>query len=111
MTDQELQLARRERWRLDGKGVRTIEDARRFIQSAGFCLMYPQRPPLLMPTFVGAFAGSDENLPVWQRAFSDPRAVEATELMVRLLRGRDAYEANFFDENNAFLLAASVFPY
>ena len=31
--------------------------------------------------------------------------------MVRLLRERTAYEANLFDENNAFLLAASVFPY
>jgi 23S rRNA pseudouridine2605 synthase len=111
MIDQELQLARRERWHLDGKGVRTIEDARRFIESVGFATMYPQKPPLLMPTFLGAFAGSDEDIPVWQRAFSDPRAAEATELMVRLLRGRDAYEANLFDENNAFLLAASVFPY
>ena len=26
--------------------------------------------------------------------------------MVRLLRERDAYEANLFDENNAFLVAA-----
>ena len=31
--------------------------------------------------------------------------------MVRLLRERAAYEANLFDENNAFLVAASVFPY
>jgi hypothetical protein len=31
--------------------------------------------------------------------------------MVRLLRERTAYEANLIEENNAFLLAASVFPY
>ena len=31
--------------------------------------------------------------------------------MVRLLREHAAYEANLFDENNAFLLAASIFPY
>jgi len=31
--------------------------------------------------------------------------------MVRLLRERAAYEVNLFDENNAFLVAASVFPY
>jgi hypothetical protein len=31
--------------------------------------------------------------------------------MVRLLRDRTAYEANRFDENNAFLVAASIFPY
>jgi Winged helix DNA-binding domain len=111
MTDPDLQQLRRERWRLDGKPIQTIEDGRHFIESVGFCLMYPQRPALLMPTFIGAFAGTDENLPLWQRAFSDPRAAEATELMVRLLRERAAYEANLFDENNGFLLAASVFPY
>src|SRR5437660_9907752 len=31
--------------------------------------------------------------------------------MVRLLRDRSAYEANLFEENNAFLLATSIFPY
>jgi hypothetical protein len=50
-------------------------------------------------------------LPDWQHAFADPRAQEATELMVRLLRDRAAYEANRFDENNAFLIAPSIFPY
>jgi hypothetical protein len=30
---------------------------------------------------------------------------------VRLLRERDAYEANLFDENNNFLVAASIFSY
>ena len=37
--------------------------------------------------------------------------VEATEVMVRLLRNHDAYEANQFEENNAFLVAGSIFPY
>jgi hypothetical protein len=64
-----------------------------------------------VPTFIGAFVGSDDRLPTWQHAYSDPRALEATELMVRLLRERAAYEANLFDENNAFLVAASAFPY
>ncbi len=31
--------------------------------------------------------------------------------MVRLLRERTAFEANLFDENNGFLVPASVFPY
>jgi hypothetical protein len=31
--------------------------------------------------------------------------------MVRLLRDRSAFEANLFDENNGFLVPASVFPY
>src|SRR5215831_5246868 len=73
--------------------------------------MYPQRPALLVPTFIGGFVGSDERLPEWQHAFKDPRAAQATELMVRLLREKTAFEANLFEENNGFLVAASVFPY
>jgi Winged helix DNA-binding domain len=111
MTDLELQQLRREKWRLDGKPIRTIEEARAFLEDVGFCLMYPQRPALLVPTFIGAFVGAENRLPGWQHAFQDPRAAEATELMVRLLRERTAFEANSFDENNGFLVAASAFPY
>jgi len=111
MTDLELTQLRREKWRLDGKAIRTIEEARAFLDDVGVCLQYPQRPALLVPTFIGAFAGSDDNLPEWQHAFKDPRAAEATELMVRLLRERSAFEANLFDENNGFLVSAAVFPY
>ena len=111
MTDLELQQQRREKWRLDGKPIRTIEEARGFLEDVGFCLMYPQRPALLVPTFIGAFVGSDDRLPEWQHAFKDPRAGEGTELMVRLLREHSAFEANLFEENNGLILAASVFPY
>ncbi len=111
MTEQELQQLRREKWRLDGKPIRTIEEARAFVEGVGFCLMYPVRPAMPVPTFIGAFVGSDNRLPTWQHAYSDPRAAEATEMMVRLLRERSAYEANIFEENNAFLVAASAFPY
>ena len=111
MTDQDLQQLRREKWRLDGKPIRTIEEARAFVEAVGFCLMYPVRPTMPVPTFIGAFVGSDNRLPTWQHAYSDPRALAATELMVRLLREHAAYEASLVEENNAFLLAASVFPY
>src|SRR3984885_5495913 len=111
MTEQDLQQLRREKWRLDGKPIRTIEEARAFLEAVGFCLMYPMRPTMPVPSFIGAFVGSDNRLPTWQHAYSDPRALAATELMVRLLRERSAYEANLFEENNAFLVAASVFPY
>src|SRR5215467_4570364 len=111
MTDLELQQLRREKWRLDGKSVRTIESARSFLEDVGMCFMYPQRPTLLVPTFIGAFIGSDDRLPEWQHAFKDPRAAEATELMVRLLREKTAFEANLFEENNGFVVASSVFPY
>jgi hypothetical protein len=73
--------------------------------------MYPMRPALLVPTFIGAWVGADDKLPTRQHAYNDPRAKEATELMVRALRDKAAYEAPLIDENNAFLLAPSVFPY
>jgi 23S rRNA pseudouridine2605 synthase len=111
MTEPELQQLRREKWRLDAMPVRTLDDARSFLESVGFCMMYPLKQPVLAPTFIGAWAGSEEKLPTWQHAFADPRAQQASELMVRMLRERDAYEANTFDENNNFLVAASIFPY
>lgn len=111
MTDAELLQARMQKWHLDGQPVRTLDDARAFLESAGFCLMYPMRPAVLVPTFIGAWVGADDKLPMRQHAYADPRAKEATELMVRALRDKAAFEAPLTDENNAFLLAASVFPY
>src|ERR1700722_10425279 len=111
MTDAELLQARAQKWRLDGQPVRTLDDARSFLESVGFCLMYPMRPPVLVPTFIGAWVGSNDKLPARQHAYNDSRAKEATELMVRALRERAAYEAPLIDEDNAFLLASSVFPY
>jgi 23S rRNA pseudouridine2605 synthase len=111
MTDAELLQVRAQKWRLSGLPVRTLDDARTFLDDVGFCLMYPMRPAALVPTFIGAWVGADDKLPMRQHAYNDPRAKEATELMVRALRDRAAYEAPLFDENNAFLLAPSVFPY
>jgi hypothetical protein len=111
MTDLELMQARAQKWHLDGQVVRTLDEARSFLESVGFCLMYPLRPPVLVPTFVGSWTGADDRLPTWQHAFADARAKDAVELMVRCLREKIAYEAPLFDENNAFLLAANVFPF
>jgi 23S rRNA pseudouridine2605 synthase len=111
MTNLELLQARMQKWHLDGQPVRTLDDARVFLESVGFCLMYPTRPVILAPTFIGAWVGADDKLPARQHAYADPRAKEATELMVRALRHKAAYEAPLIDESNAFLLAASVFPY
>ena len=111
MTDAELHQARTQKWRLDDQPVRTLDDARAFFESVGFCVMYPMRPAILVPTFIGAWVGADDKLPMRQHAYNDARAIEATELMVRALRDKAAYEAPLIDENNAFLLAPSVFPY
>jgi Winged helix DNA-binding domain len=113
MTAQELNQLRRDKWHVNGNPVRTLDDARSFIESVGFCVTYPLRLPALVvvPTFLGAWSGSDERLPQPAQAFADPNAREATELMVRMLRDKSAYEANLFDENHALLVAASIFPY
>jgi 23S rRNA pseudouridine2605 synthase len=111
MTPDELIQLRREKWHVNGSAVHTLDEARSFIESVGFCLMYPVAGSTLVPTFLGAWAGSDDRLPTQKQAYKDPRAKDATELMIRLLRDKSAFEANLFDENNAFLLAGSVFPY
>jgi len=110
MQEQQLQELRHEKWHLNGQPVRTLDEARQFIDSVGFCLLYPQRPAVLAPTFVGAYIGGEEKLPTSQTAFADSRAREAKQLMVRMLRDKAAYEANVFADNN-FLVSASVFPY
>jgi hypothetical protein len=110
MTFDELQEQRRAKWHTNGEPIRTFDDARAFIESVGFALMYPLHPPVPAPTFIGAYAGSEEGLPTWQKSFADPRSKEATELMIRLLRDRSAYEGNVFGEDN-FLVSASAFPY
>src|SRR5260370_12103546 len=94
MTDQDLQQLRREKWRLDGKPVRTIEEARAFVEAVGFCLMYPVRPTVPVPTFIGAFVGSDNRLPTWQHAYSVPRAMTATDMLVLFPRHPSAYASN-----------------
>jgi hypothetical protein len=111
MTDTELIELRREKWHVNGNPVRTLEDSRSFIESVGLSLMLPPSSPktLLVPTFAGAFVGSDEKLPTPRQAFTDPRAREATELMVRLLRDKSAYEASFGDESAAAGAEVAVF--
>jgi hypothetical protein len=110
MQEQHLHEVRHEKWRLNGRPARTLDDAREFIDSVGFCLLYPQRPAVLVPTFIGAYKGTDEKLPTAQKAFADPDAHDAKDLMVRLLRDKAAFETNVFPENN-FIVSASVFPY
>lgn len=108
MTELELQHLRREKWRLEGDPIRTIEEARGFIDSVGLSLMYPVRP-MLLPTFIGACAGSDNNLPTRQKAFEDSRASEAESLLIRLMQEKSVYEAQLRGE--PLLLSPALLPY
>jgi hypothetical protein len=73
--------------------------------------MYPARPSVLVPTFIGAWVGEDDRLPLQHHAFSDPRAQEAMDLMVRGLRAKAAFEAPLVDQNNPFLVSPATFPF
>lgn len=110
MTEQELHQQRARLWRVDGNPIRTIEDAKSFLDSIGFCLLYPVRSLPTVPTFFGAYAGSTVSLPDAKHAFADPRNQPATELMVRLLRERHAYEINLLPESS-LLVSAGFFPF
>src|SRR5579872_1495981 len=107
MTETELQQRRRAKWRVNGEGVRTLEQASEWTRAVGMCLVFPVRPAVLAPTFIGAFSGSEERLPEEHQAFSDARAREARELVVRMLQQRQAYEARMFGEGNLLLSAES----
>lgn len=109
MTELELEHLRREKWRLEGEPVRTIEDARAFVDSVGFCLMYPTRPMPVVPTFIGAYRGNDQSLPTRRQSLTDSRAQESEALGTRLMRGKFAYEVHFHGET--LLLAPALFPY
>lgn len=110
MTEQDLQQLRAHKWHLDGNPVRTLEQARDFIADVGFCVMFPERTLSAAPSFIGAYTGSADRLPDAKHAFADPRSREATDLMVRLLRERSAYEMNLFPGTD-LIISATLFPF
>ena len=110
MTEQDLEKLRRDKWRTNGMPLHTLEDGRAFVDSVGICLMYPLKPPVLMPTFLAAVIGDDRGLPAAKQAFADPRAQRASELANRLVAQRLAFQSNIFPEN-CLLLSPIVFPY
>ena len=109
MTELELQHLRREKWHVDGEPIRTLEEARAFVDSVGMALVYPLRPMPLLPTFVGAVAGSDRNLPERRNAKAHAHAQQAEELLVRLVSAKTVFEAPLVNET--LLLSPTAFPY
>jgi uncharacterized protein YcaQ len=110
MTEQELSEQRAATWHTGGNAISAIEDARSFIDAVGFCLMYPERSLPLVPSFFAAYAGSAAGLPDRKHAFSDPRTEQATELLVRLLREKTAFEMNL-SADAILISSASLFPF
>lgn len=110
MTEQELEQQRAANWHTGGAAIQTVEEARKFIEAAGFCLMYPERTLPLVPSFMAAYVGSAEGLPNAKHAFADPRAQQATDLFVRLLRERSAFEMNL-PGDATLIVSAALFPF
>ena len=110
MTEQELLQQRSHKWRLDGERVQTLEQAHAFMEDVGFCLMYPDRQLPFVPTFMGAFSGSADHLPDTKHAFADPRSQAATDLMVRMLREKTAFEMSLSPATD-LIISASIFPF
>ncbi|HKV91379.1 MAG TPA: crosslink repair DNA glycosylase YcaQ family protein [Candidatus Angelobacter sp.] len=110
MTEQELIEQRTANWRTGGNAACTIEDARSFVDAVGLCLIYPDRSLPLLPTFIGAFTGTAAGLPDAKHSFADARAQQATELVVRLLREKSAFEASLAGDVT-LLVSATLFPF
>src|SRR5882757_959738 len=114
--EQEIQKERQQKWRVspqkgpDHREMRTLDDAREFLNSVGFSLAYPVKPAALAPTFIGAYVGVEEKLPTAKQAFADERARAASELFVRLLFEKSAFEVAFGDDGS-LLVSAAEFPY
>jgi 23S rRNA pseudouridine2605 synthase len=111
---QELENLRHAKWRVHAaakeRPLRTLDDAREFLNSVGFCLMYPLKPALVAPTFIGAYLGSKDNLPSPAQALLDARAKEAESLSLRLQHEKAAFEVGF-GHDGVLLVSASEFPY
>jgi len=111
MTELELRHLRREKWRIEGEPIRTLEESREFVDSVGMCLLYPDPayPAILLPTFIAASMGTEDGLPTRKASLSDSRVKYAEDLVVRLVRDKSAFEAQL--PGGMLLLSPEVFPY
>jgi hypothetical protein len=108
MNELELQHLRREKWRLEGEPLRTLEEAREFVDSVGLCLMYPVLPMPLLPTFIAASIGSDQQLPSSKIKALDSRAENAEALAHRLMHEKFVFMSPVY---GGLLISQPVFPY
>ena len=111
---QELEGLRQQKWRVHAtakeRPMRTLDDAREFLNSVGFCLMYPVKPALVAPTFIGAYLSTKDGLPLPALALLDSRAQDAELLSSRLLSEKAAFEVGFANDG-VLLVSTAEFPY
>ena len=110
MTLEQLEAARAERMRQNGRGALTLEDARTWIEETGLCLFLPKRQfsSALAPSFVEAIAGQRNSTP-------DPKQIAlAEDLLVRLETDGIAVRLNLLGqpgEQPDYVVAGWVLPY
>ncbi len=97
MTEQELEQARRRKWRWASPPA-SAQEAQELLEAVGLCLLRAQKGAPPLSVFPGPAAASDPALPAPQG------------FTLELLRQRQVFEARIYG-NNVLLLALSVFPY
>src|SRR5205807_2873905 len=87
-----------------------IEGCQRLFGCRGFFPIFSGALFAVVPHFICRFGGFGGSLPYGQHCFGGPRTGPATELMVRLLRERSAYEINFLPDTS-LLVSAPLLPF
>jgi 23S rRNA pseudouridine2605 synthase len=119
MNQNQLEQARRTRWRQDGNALLTLDDAERWLADTPLCLYLPRRQhlPVPAPTFVEAIAGRPDPTP-------NPEQIAAAAQMVARLVASGAVIAlnlfgaapgigvsSFVGEHPDFLATPEALPY
>jgi 23S rRNA pseudouridine2605 synthase len=110
LTAEQMEAARAERMRQNGRGQVTFEDARTWLEETGLCLFLPKKQfsSFIAPTFVEAVAGERNPAPPAKIVML------AEELLVRLEAENVAVRLNLQGQPGDqpdFVVAAWVLPY
>ncbi len=92
MNQNQLEQARRTRWRQDGNALLTLDDAERWLADTPLCLYLPRRQhlPVPAPTFVEAIAGRADATP------GPEHLAAAAQMLARLVASGAVVALNLF---------------
>ena len=92
MNQNQLEQARRTRWRQDGNALLTLDDAERWLADTPLCLYLPRRQhlPVPAPTFVEAVAGRPDATP------GPEHIAAAAQMLARLVASGAVVALNLF---------------
>jgi 23S rRNA pseudouridine2605 synthase len=92
MNQNQLEQARRTRWRQDGNALLTLDDAERWLADTPLCLYLPRRQhlPVPAPTFVEAIAGRPDPTP------GPEQIAAAAQMLARLVASGAVIALNLF---------------